>query len=124
MPPGGAMFTSEIVTVGKKVGVSGIHNASGQFGLAANWRKTLKICPFPETKPWACVMRRTLLIALCLAICVWSLSGCCILSFWSSASNAALNLDLGKIGTGEQAVSSPNAGQPWQGDKVEKATGF
>jgi len=118
------MFTSEIVTVDKKVGVSGIHNASGQFGLAANWRKTLKICPFPETKPWASVMRRTLLSALCLAICVWSLSGCCILSFWSSAANAALNLDLGKIGTGEQAVSSPNAGQPWQGDKVEKSMGF
>jgi hypothetical protein len=69
-------------------------------------------------------MRRSLLGILCLAICAGSLSGCCILSFWISAANAALNLDLGKIGTGEQAVSSPNAGQPWQGDKVEKAAGF
>lgn len=103
---------------------SGVWNASRRFGLAANRQKTLKICPFPHPNLWASVMRRTLLSALCLAICVWSLSGCCILSFWSSAANAALNLDLGKIGTGEQAVSSPNAGQPWQGDKVEKATGF
>jgi hypothetical protein len=95
-----------------------------RISLAANGPKTLKICPFPETNPWASVMRRTLWSALCLASCAWSLSGCCILSFWSSAANAALNLDLGKIGTGEQAVYSPNEGQPWQGDKVEKATGF
>jgi hypothetical protein len=69
-------------------------------------------------------MRRTLLQALCLASCACSFSGCCILSLWSSAANAALNVDLGKIGTGEQAVSSPNEGKPWQGDAVEKATGF
>jgi hypothetical protein len=69
-------------------------------------------------------MPRPLLRALCLVSCAWSLSGCCILSLWSSAANAALNVDLGKIGTGEQAVSSPNEGKPWQGDAVEKAMGF
>jgi hypothetical protein len=69
-------------------------------------------------------MRRTLFNALCLATCAWSLSGCCILSAWSSAANSALSLDLGKVGTGEQAVYSPNEGKPWQGDAVEQKMGF
>jgi hypothetical protein len=69
-------------------------------------------------------MGRTLLRALCVASCAACLSGCCVLSAWSSAANAALNLDLGKVGTGEQAITSPNAGKPWQGDAVEKSMGF
>ncbi len=51
-------------------------------------------------------------------------TGCCILSFWDRGGNRAYNVDLGKIGSGEQAISSPNDGKPWQGDKVEKNFGF
>jgi hypothetical protein len=69
-------------------------------------------------------MRRPVLTALWFASCAWCLSGCCVLSLWSSAANSAVNFDFGKMGTGEQAVSSPNAGKPWQGDAVEKASGF
>ena len=32
--------------------------------------------------------------------------------------------DLSKIGTGQQVISSPNEGTPWQGDRLEKSFGF
>jgi hypothetical protein len=68
-------------------------------------------------------MRRSLLRTVVLFAAICWLSGCCIYSIWSSA-NQALNFDLGKIGTGDQAAYAPNSGQPWQGDAVEKKMGF
>jgi hypothetical protein len=69
-------------------------------------------------------MRRSLLRGVWLAVSVCWLPGCCVFSLWSSSANQALNLDVGKLGTGQQAVFSPNQDQPWKGDAVEKIWGF
>ena len=69
-------------------------------------------------------MRRSLLRAVVFASAICWLSGCCIVSIWNSSANQALNVDLGKLGTGDQAAYAPNSGQPWQGDAVEKKMGF
>ncbi len=52
-----------------------------------------------------------------------TLCGCCILDLWSSSGNRAYNVDVGKIGSGEQVITSPNDGKPWQGDAIEKGFG-
>jgi hypothetical protein len=68
-------------------------------------------------------MRQVVLRCAVAMILACGASGCCVLDFWSSSANRTYSVDLGKIGSGEQAVYSPNEGQPWQGDAAEKAFG-
>jgi hypothetical protein len=69
-------------------------------------------------------MRRVVARVALLLCAALSLVGCCVIpSFWNSSSNRSYDLNLGKIGTGEQVITSPNEGTPWQGDAVEQKFG-
>jgi hypothetical protein len=68
-------------------------------------------------------MRRVLGKIVLLACAVPSLAGCC-LGTWFWDGDRAYNVDLGNLGSGDQVVSSPNEGKPWQGDKVERNFGW
>ncbi|HET6328681.1 MAG TPA: hypothetical protein VFG04_28615 [Planctomycetaceae bacterium] len=67
-------------------------------------------------------MRRSLWHAALVLVAVSCLSGC--FSFWSSSSNRSYDVDLGKLGSGEQVIASPNEGKPWQGDAMEHSWGW
>ena len=46
----------------------------------------------------------------------------CLTGFYGGG-NQNYDIDWGRIGSGEQVITPTNAGQPWQGDAVEAATG-
>jgi hypothetical protein len=67
-------------------------------------------------------MRQRLWQAALVVCAIPCLSGC-VFSFWESNANRSYDVDLGKLGSGEQVISSPNEGKPWQGDAVEHGFG-
>lgn len=78
--------------------------------------------PLSATPENSAMRQLALRLAATACIAVTS-TGCCILDFWSSSGNRAYNVDLDKVGTGEQVITSPNDGKPWQGDAIEKGFG-
>ena len=85
----------------------------------------LENAPLPHVSANAreSVMRQIALRLAATACLAVTSTGCCILDFWSSSGNRAYNVDLGKIGSGEQVITSPNEGKPWQGDAIEQGFG-
>jgi hypothetical protein len=61
--------------------------------------------------------------ALYCALYCSCLSGCTY-SFWNSSANESTTVDPLLIGSGQQVISSPTDGTPWQGDRVDKGFGF